>query len=507
MNVVIRADASRYIGSGHVMRCLSLANELRRQGHVVSFASRPQQGDLVEFIRNKGFDVNELVTPDFWKIPQSSSDYSAWLQVTWLEDAKSLIEQVDNIDLLIVDHYGLGIDWEVFVKNSLSCKVFAVDDLVRKHQADLILDQTLLREAQEYKEINPNGIVLAGCDFALINPNFTTYRTKALLTDALPSEIKMLISMGGVDHPNATLQTLEALSKNPYNRPVVTVLLSPKAPNYKSVKDFSRQHSSWVTHIDFVENMAELMLAHHVAIGAPGGTSWERACLGVPSIVVPLANNQQTVCANLVKVGAAIRVGLSEIRSDLLPAYQTMIDEWLAMRSSNLSLCDGFGLLRIVQCVNALGNNSLKLITLRSATQSDIKQVFEWQVLPETRKYALTPELPTWEGHQKWMHAKLQSRHDYFYIIERLSDNKSIGVLRLDRMSEDKYVLSIFVDPQYFGQGYAKKSLAYLDLIHPNITIQATVLEENVASQRLFSVANYQCLAADTFIRPPISLR
>lgn len=504
MKVVIRADASLHIGSGHIMRCLVLACALRKEGHTVSFASRPQQCDLVEFVRNKGFEVNELVSPHCWLTPQNSADYAAWLQVSWQEDADSLIQQVDDVDLLIVDHYGLNADWELFVKNSLSCKVFVIDDLVRKHQADLILDQTLLRDAKEYQKINPNSVVLAGCDFALLNPNFINCREKVLDNMALPSKVNILISMGGIDNPNATLQTLEALSKISCNKPFVTVLLSQKAPHYQSVKDFSLQHSSWITHLDFVDNMAELMLMHHVAIGAPGGTSWERACLGIPSIIIPLAENQKTISAKLVEVGAAIMVDLDKIESALLPAYQTMVNVWPTIRLANLSVCDGLGLLRVTQCVNALVSHALNCITLRGASKSDIKQVYEWQILPETRKYALTPEIPTWEEHQMWMQAKLPSITDYFYIIESLHDKKSLGVLRLDKLSENKYVLSIFIDPQYFGQGLGKKALSYIDLMHPNITIQATVLEENLASRRLFTVANYLYLAADTFIRPPI---
>jgi len=504
MNIVIRADASIHIGSGHIMRCLVLANALREQGHTVSFASRPQQGDRVEFVRNKGFEVYELVIPAYWQSPQNSADYVAWLQVPWQKDAESLIHQVDNVDLLIVDHYGLNADWELLVKNSLLCKVFAIDDLVRKHQADLILDQTLLRNSLEYKDINPRSVVLVGCDFALLKPNFISYREKALEVSVLPLEVKILISMGGVDQPNATLQTLEALSKIIGNKPSVTVLLSSAAPHYQSVKNFSLEHSSWVNHIGFVENMAELMLAHHIAIGAPGGTSWERACLGIPSIIIPLADNQQTISAKLVQVGAVIRVDLDDISSSLLSAYQTIIGEWSTMSMVNFSLCDGLGLLRITQCVNSLSSKTSNLIKLRCATNSDIKQVFDWQVLPETRKYSLTSDVPTWEGHQKWMSAKLRTLHDYFYIIESLADNKNIGVLRLDRLTKNKYLLSIFIDPQYFGQGFAKKSLAYADILHPTITIHATVLEKNTASQRLFSSANYKKIAVDTFIRPPI---
>jgi UDP-2,4-diacetamido-2,4,6-trideoxy-beta-L-altropyranose hydrolase len=504
MKVVIRTDASILIGSGHIMRCLVLAEALKEQGDMVSFASRPQKGDLIEFVRKKGFKVYELVTPTHWQTPRNSADYAAWLQVPWQKDVESLIQQVDNIDLLIVDHYGLNADWELFAKNKLKCKLFAIDDLVRKHRSDLILDQTLLRNPSEYKAINPNSVILAGCDFTLLKHNFITYREKALETTMSSSGVNVLISMGGVDQPNATLQVLQALAKIPGKKPLVTVLLSAKAPNYQSVKIFSLQHSSWVDHVDFVENMAELMLSHHVAIGAPGGASWERAYLGIPSVIIPLADNQQTISANLVQVGAAISVNIANISSDLLPAYQTMINEWSSMRIANLSICDGLGIFRVTQSINALCSNASNLMTLRCANKSDIEQVFDLQLLPETRKYALTPELPTWEGHQKWMNTKLKSISDYFYIIETLLNNKSIGVLRLDKLSANKYILSIFIDPQYFGQGFAKQALAYVDRMHPNITIQATVSEENIASQRLFSAAHYQRLTVDTFIRSPI---
>lgn len=503
MNVVIRADASLHIGSGHIMRCLVLAEALKEQGHTVSFASRPQQGDLVYFVRTKGFKVYELVPPHSWQTPVSNTDYAAWLQVTWQDDAKDLIGKVDHVDLLIVDHYGLNDNWELFVKNRLLCKVFAIDDLVRKHQADLILDQTLLRDPLEYKEINPNSIVLAGCDFALIKQNFAVSRVKALENMVLPSSINVLVSMGGVDQPNATLQALKALSQKIGKKPSVTVLLSQQAPHYQSVKKYSIQHSSWVNHIDFVENMAELMLEHHVAIGAPGGTSWERACLGIPSIIIPLAENQKTISNNLAQVGAANRVSIADISSKLLTAYETMISEWSVMRKANLSLCDGLGGLRVAHCVDNIESNATNLVTLRRATNDDIELVFDWQCLPETRKYALTSEIPTWGDHQKWMNTKLKSHSDFFYIIESLFNN-SVGVLRLDRLSTGKYVLSIFIDPEYFGKGIAKETLAVVDIIHPNITIQATVLEENIASQRLFAAAQYQRLTVDTFIRPPI---
>jgi len=505
MNIVIRADASIYIGSGHIMRCLVLASVLKEHGHQVSFASRPQQGDLIDFVRNKGFLVKELVAPTHWLIPKDSADYAAWLQVPWQEDAQSFFQQVDSVDIVIVDHYGLNSEWEALCRAHLECKLFAIDDLLRQHQAEVVLDQTLSRTAIDYRQLNANGIALTGCDFALLNSNFAKYRKKALQTSLLPLQPKVLVSMGGIDQPNATLQTLKTLSSIKGDKPLLTVLLSPKAPHYQIVKNFCTEQSSWITHVDFVENMAELMLNHHVAIGAPGTTSWERACLGLPNIIVPLADNQRTISEQLVKVGAAIKVDLSDLSRQLLTAYQTMLDSWDHMRLANLSLCDGLGVFRVTHCINQLSENNNNQIVLKAASESDTKQVYDWQVLPETRKYALTQDTPTWEGHQKWMKAKLAATSDYFYMIESLLVEENVGVVRLDKKIDNRYLISIFIDPKYFGQGVAKQALAYVDLLHSNITIEATVLAENIASQRLFTTANYYQVAPDSFVRSPLN--
>lgn len=504
MNIVIRADASNHIGSGHIMRCLVLASALRVQGHQVSFASRPQPGDLIDLVRKRGFDVKELIIPASWLTPKDSADYTAWLQMSWQEDAGSLIQQFDDVDLIIVDHYGINVDWELFCKAHFTCKLFAIDDLLRQHHAEVVLDQTLSRTPSDYEELNPDGVALTGCNFALLNPLFVDCRQKALNISPSPVQPKLLVTMGGIDQPNATLKTLEALSEITVNKPFVTVLLSPKAPHYDSVKQFSKEHASWISHVDFVENMPELMLENHAAIGAPGTTSWERACLGLPSIIIPLAENQKTISEQLVKVGAAIKVNIPDISSTLLTAYQRMIEHWDDMRLTNLSLCDGLGLFRVAHFINQLSANSNNVIVLRPAIHSDTKQVYDWQLLPETRKYALSQSVPTWEGHQNWMKAKLDELSGYFYIIESLTAGQNIGVVRLDKQLAGQYLISIFIDPNYFGQGYAKQALAYVDLLHPNMTIEATVLTKNNASQRLFTAASYQQVSAESFIRSPL---
>ncbi|XNG96751.1 UDP-2,4-diacetamido-2,4,6-trideoxy-beta-L-altropyranose hydrolase [Vibrio cyclitrophicus] len=504
MKIVFRADSSIHIGSGHIMRCLVLASMLKEHGHHVSFACRPQQGDLLDFVRNKGFEVKELIVPSEWSTPKSSADYEAWLQVPWKVDVDSFVSIFASVDLVVVDHYGINAEWEERCKTQLQCKVFAIDDLLRSHNADMILDQTLSRTPSEYDSPELETTVLTGCDFALLNPNFVKYRQQAIQSSLHKSKPRVLVSMGGIDQPNATLQVLHELLAISDDRPLVTVLLSPKAPNYGSVKEFCSENDDWVRHLDFVDNMAELMLQHDIAIGAPGTTSWERACLGLPNIIVPLADNQKMVTEQLVKVNAAIQVNLSDIGNNLRSAYQTVLSEWASFHSANLNLCDGLGVFRVTQCINSLFDEQQNSILLRPATHTNIRQVYDWQILPETRKYALTPDVPKLEDHKNWMKAKLDVTSDYFYMIESLSTGTNIGVVRLDKQANDEYLISIFIQPECFGKGYAKQALTNVDLLHPDITIHATVMEANSASQYLFRSANYDQTSTSSFIRYPL---
>jgi Spore coat polysaccharide biosynthesis protein, predicted glycosyltransferase len=138
--------------------------------------------------------------------------------------------------------------------------------------------------------------------------------------------------------------------------PCVTVLLSERAPHYSQVKSFAEKERSWITHIDFVENMAEFMSGYDIAIGAPGSTSWERACLGIPSIIIPIAENQNIIAQKLLKVNAVKIVTLSNIQSELVPALNEIIIRCDSYRASNFALCDGVGCSRVVKKIERCMN-------------------------------------------------------------------------------------------------------------------------------------------------------
>lgn len=514
MNIVIRADAAVQIGSGHIMRCLVLAKELTNQGHSVSFVCRRQPGDLIELIQRRGLSVIELASPVINEVNLTSNvavesnteaDYASWLGVPWQQDADSLLAKIKDVDLLIVDHYGINIEWEQHVRDVLGCKLFIIDDLLRQHAADLLLDQTPMREDSAYLSQSTIKRVLAGSDYALLADNFAQVRETIMYPRVTAVQSKILITMGAMDVPNATGKVLEAFLQLPADeRPQITVLLGQHAPHYQAVKEQVKEFGNKAKHFDYIENMAEIMCQHDIAIGAAGTTALERACLGLPSILIPLADNQRTICSNLVAANAAIHLELDEITTKLIVQYAFLAANLPEFRTRNLVLCDGLGVKRVLIELNGLLSYRPSTLCLRKATHDDIEQVYCWQIQPQTRQYSPTPQSPSWLEHQVWMQNQLSDVQHFFYLIIDYASNLNLGVVRLNRIAQCEYVISIFIDPSHYGKKIATSALAIIDIVHRDVTIHARVMQDNLASQQLFTSANYQQVTSEIFIRAPI---
>lgn len=507
MKVVIRVDASVNIGSGHVMRCLTLADALKKVGFDISFAMRPQPGDLCDFVETRGFEVVDMSIPHNWSEPDDSSDYEAWLQMSEEDDAQNFIELIREVDIVIVDHYGINLGWEKRIKSELNCNLMAVDDLLRPHDADLVLDQNLGRTSKDYVNKVPKGcVILAGTQFALLNERFAILHKGALQRSnpASMKEQKLLISMGGIDKPNSTLKILQALSRRA-EKINTTVLLSKNSPNYDSVSSFCANNKGWVNHIPFTNDMASLMLEHTLAIGAPGATSWERACMGLPSIVVPLAENQRDIGKSLSQHAATLTLEVDELPDQLNKKLHSLISCSSTMRQSNFNICDGWGSYRVSKIMLQLTKYQAPVF-LRKATSQDIRTVFTWQCLPEVRAYSLNKNPPKWGEHKEWMSNKLQRTDDYFYIVEANVTSgafEPVGSVRLDVSESDDnlFIISIYLDPSVHGQGIGLEALKIVSDMHRDKRIYAKVLKDNHASQRLFTKAGFRKISEEAFIR------
>jgi UDP-2,4-diacetamido-2,4,6-trideoxy-beta-L-altropyranose hydrolase len=295
--IVFRADASVDIGTGHVMRCLTLAQALRKNGARCSFVTRALPGNLSQRLSDEGFDVTVLPAPSGTP-PAGPPAYAAWAGVDWSKDAMETRATFskDQPDWLVLDHYAFDARWQRVAK-PYGTRLMVIDDLAdRPHDCDLLLDQNLGQEKANYKGLVPDACTfLMGPQYALLRPDFLEVREQALARRAKQDFRQLLITMGGVDRVDATSVVLGALRDAPLPKDLcITVVMGSTAPALKRVQSLAKR-MPWPTEVVVdVTNMAMRMAAADLAISTGGGTTWERLFLQLPSLVMPIADNQVT---------------------------------------------------------------------------------------------------------------------------------------------------------------------------------------------------------------------
>lgn len=369
MRVVFRADASLQIGTGHIMRCLTLADTLKAQGAECHFISREHCGSLIDHLRSRGYDVHALPAVRESRATEASLLSNAqeqpepsdpahlhWLGVTQRQDADECAAILHELkpDWLIVDHYALDACWEAALIHYYA-KLMVIDDLAdRSHLCDLLLDQTFGRDPGDYRTLLPPAcMLLCGAQYALLRPEFAALRPYSLKRRQAAPLDHLLITMGGIDKDNATGQVLEALQHT--TLPLhcrITVVMGAGAPWLDAVRQQAEQ-LPWLTDVRVnVSDMARLMADSDLAIGAAGSTSWERCCLGVPTLMVVLADNQREVAAGLQRSGAAqVLQGSQQIAGSLPAMLDVLVSSPLqraAMSHAASLIADGSGLTKTI---------------------------------------------------------------------------------------------------------------------------------------------------------------
>lgn len=352
MHFVFRTDASLQIGTGHVMRCLTLADVLHERGARSTFICRPHAGNLLDLIQQRGHTAKALASADdAFTAPAGPCHHAQWLGTDWASDAEQTKRALGNqvVDWLVVDHYSLDRRWEQTMRTKTR-SIMVIDDLAdRPHTCDFLLDQTFGRQAKDYVPLVPDGCeLLCGAQYALLRPEFVALREYSLKRRAQPVLKELLINMGGVDKDNVTGNVLLALKSCALPEDCrLTVVMGQTAPWLKNVQDLSCSMQRPTRVLVGVDNIAQLMADSDLAIGAAGGTSWERCCLGLPSIVLVIADNQLEVAKGLEHAGAALVClsyqGLSKQLSVLLSKICTDIARLALLTKAAAKVTNGMG--------------------------------------------------------------------------------------------------------------------------------------------------------------------
>lgn len=348
MKVTFRVDASLFIGSGHVMRCLVLADILKSKGFSVYFACLPQPGDMIAYIRDRGFDVLELTPSCLQMTPSHSADYKAWLQRSVEEDANDFLSKVDYSEWVIVDHYALDHEWESIIIGKLSCAILSIDDLNREHCSDIILDQNLWPNiSKRYSDCSATKLL--GPEYALLRESFSTLRDSS--RDSISNQL--LVFFGGTDPTNESEKFI--LAANEFKRlPFNTILITGRInPRFNALIKLNQN-----SNVSIYKNLESFDLSlsnSKYAIGASGVSNWERFCLRVPASIVSVAENQVILSNYLSDLGFVEYLGEGITTSIDTYALELarLCERWDYIKPFSDFEVDGFGANKVVQTMES----------------------------------------------------------------------------------------------------------------------------------------------------------
>jgi UDP-2,4-diacetamido-2,4,6-trideoxy-beta-L-altropyranose hydrolase len=499
MKVAFRVDGSVVIGSGHFVRCLTLAVALRALDAEVHFVCRHITNFMRSQLAELGFRLSVL--PPGAETVDSDFSHDAWLGVTQETDARDTVAALAKNapwDWLVVDNYGLDINWEARMW-AVANDILVIDDLAnRAHNATALLDQNL-QTADRYRDLVPNKTkLMLGPRFALLRPSFRSLRR----AEIRPSREKHVnVFFGGTDPKGATLIALDALKQLAVDLEA-DVIIGADNPHRSAIIARSHIQPNVTLHIQ-PGNIADLFASALLAVGAGGTSSWERCCVGLPTLICSVADNQLNGAAALAKARAAIDMGplerLSPAKlSSMLTRLMAKPKLLAAMRRRAHALVDGRGTERVA--IYIVRRN----LALFPATKQDAD--FSWGLrnYPSTREFFHDPSPISLDQHRCWWEKSVQSPSRNLLIAR--CGPQMVGVIRFDYQGKDA-IVSIYVDPALTGIGLGKAILdlgsLWLGRYRPDLERQrAEILPENLRSQRCFGVAGYRQIDSQTWIRP-----
>lgn len=337
------------------MRCLTLADALRKRGADCTFICRPHSGHLIDMIAHRGHQVVALTdVAQSTNLSHADPTHGNWLGTDFQTDALETCDALNEkgVDWLVVDHYALDIQWEQTLRPH--CKnLMVLDDLAdRPHDCDVLLDQNLGRTHQDYDGLlKPNTAIFIGPQYALLRPEFAQLRSQSLARRAQPQLKHLLITMGGVDKDNATGLVLQALTACHLPDDLhITVVMGTHAPHLADVEQQAQQTPCPTQVLVGANDMAQLMVDSDWCIGAAGGTSWERCCLGLPTLLLVLADNQLSGARALAQSGAVLPLTTTRDMAQVLAKFLSgsAMSQLKSLSQAAAAISDGHGADRIV---------------------------------------------------------------------------------------------------------------------------------------------------------------
>lgn len=450
MHVAFRVDASREMGSGHLARCLSLGQVFVELGWQVRYVVRQLDNVALQMMTNiPASSLTWLKQPDvaFGDPKCDAPAHCLWAGVSGIQDAAETIKSLAEFrpKWIIVDHYAFDCCWHEKVAGELGCNVGAIDDLGdRCLNVRLLIDPNWdVDHSSKYaNRLSSEVVTLFGPRFALLS-NIYRAAEKYRFSEAVRS---IGIFLGGTDIGNYSLVALKACLDEIHFEGDIEVLTRSTNPNLECLKKYSSQYSNVRISLD-LPDLAGFFARHDIQIGAGGGATWERCCIGAPSVLLAFAENQRRVVNQAVALGLAAGVDVLDSQS-VANAVRTLIksvSRRRQMSKSGQALVDGYGCLRVALSLSG------ECIDLRCATQDDAGSVFGWRNAESTRRYFRDPGQINIENHVKWWRDVI-ARPDQFLLIGGV-EGHDVGVVRIDLQQQEEAEVSIYLAPGLTGLG------------------------------------------------------
>ncbi|MBI5683050.1 MAG: UDP-2,4-diacetamido-2,4,6-trideoxy-beta-L-altropyranose hydrolase [Deltaproteobacteria bacterium] len=346
MHLYIRADADSKIGTGHVMRCIALAQGWQDRGGKVTFLSHCESEELQERITNEGFEFLFLE-----KMHPHPSD----LEQT-LENLSSIIHHPSSNYWLVLDGYHFTSEYQKALRDA-GIRCLVIDDMnhLPHYHVDIILDQNIYATDMDYR-CDEDTTLLLGTKYVLLRREFLKYRN---FNRQIPeSATNILVTLGGADPDNVTLKVMYALEQVQVNGLEAVVVVGGSNPHYETLQSAIRNLQPKIRLECNASNMPELMAWADVAVSAGGSTVWELIFMVVPSVVMILADNQKEIAEELEKEDVVVNLGWHEdvTEMDIRDAVQNLLADSDKRRSMGLkgkALVDGRGVERTIERICA----------------------------------------------------------------------------------------------------------------------------------------------------------
>jgi UDP-2,4-diacetamido-2,4,6-trideoxy-beta-L-altropyranose hydrolase len=477
--LLIRADASAQIGTGHVMRCSALGQAWQDTGGRVVFLMATGSLPLEARLQSEGMEVVHLpVQPGSADDAVQTADYARQVGADWV----------------VVDGYHFGADYQRTIKDS-GLRLLFIDDIghAGHYSADLVLNQNIHAHEGLYPHREPYTRLLLGTRYVLLRREFLKWQ--GWKREIAEVARKILVTMGGSDPDNVTLKVIRALQQVEVDGLKAVVVVGGSNPHYEELRSAIGESRFSIRLESNVKDMPELMAWADVAVSAGGSTCWELAYMGLPNLILILSNNQHPIAERLEVTKTAINLGWHR---DVSPSQIAQAVRKLSrdskiraqMSQRAQGFVDGEGVARVL--MSLMGEK----FRLRRVREDDCRLIWEWANDPGVRVVSFSPEPIPWEKHVQWFESKLGDPYCLF-LIALNGEDAPVGQIRFDVGQEtQEAVVSVSVDQKYRGKGYGSTlirmaSRRLFDLFETKV-IHAYIKPENIASIQAFARAGYK---------------